>query len=175
MDKVRASKLLSAEEHTRLRQWGRDAAYAARTARLEKTMANNLIKRLVDTRPYYGDLAVALLRVGFGLSMAFAHGLAKVGNLSGFTQNVAKMGIPLPALFGPAAALSEFVGGLLLAIGLFTRPAALCLLITMLVAALWVHADDPFQKKELALAFALVALFFLLYGPGRKSVDAAVK
>src|SRR5690606_12477002 len=84
VDKVRASKLLSAEEHTRLRQWGRDAAYAARTARLEKTMANNLIKRLVDTRPYYGDLAVALLRVGFGLSMAFAHGLAKVANLSGF-------------------------------------------------------------------------------------------
>lgn len=133
-----------------------------------------LLKHLSNPRPYYPDLALALLRVGFGLALALGHGLAKFGNLDGFSSNVAKMGFPLPQVFGPAAAASELLGGLLLAIGLFTRPAALCILITMLVAGFWAHANDPFQKKELAFAYALVALFFVLFGPGSKSVDKAL-
>jgi putative oxidoreductase len=137
-------------------------------------MASGWIKWLVSPRPRLPELSLLVLRAGFGLSMALGHGLPKLSQLSGFTANVAQMGFPLPAVFGPAAALSELFGGLLLALGLFTRAAAASVLITMLVAAFWVHANDPFQKKELAFAYALVALFFVFYGPGKRSVDAAI-
>lgn len=85
------------------------------------------------------------------------------------------MGFPLPALFAWAAALSELGGGLLLAIGLLTRPAALTVLITMLVAAFVRNAGAPFGDRELALLYGIAALLFLLAGAGRYSLDAQLR
>lgn len=121
-----------------------------------------------DTRV---DAALLLLRIWFGLTLALAHGLGKVTGLDQFTAGVTQMGFPAPGLLALLAALSEFLGGLLLAVGLLTRPAAIMILTTMLVAALKVHAADPFMKKELAFAMAIVAAAILLAGPGRYSLD----
>ncbi|MBX3183845.1 MAG: DoxX family protein [Polyangiaceae bacterium] len=130
-------------------------------------------KRLVaPPSPLGTDFALLSLRLWFGLAMAWAHGYGKITNLEGFTANVAKMGLPLSSVLGPAAALSEFVGALLIALGLMTRLSAAFLLITMVVAAFVVHAADPFQKKELALSYAVVMGALLVTGPGRFSVDA---
>jgi uncharacterized membrane protein YphA (DoxX/SURF4 family) len=35
-----------------------------------------------------------------------------------------------------------------------------------------VHATDPYQKKELALAYVVIGLAILIAGPGRFSLDA---
>lgn len=126
---------------------------------------------LFTSSPRALDLALLLLRVGFGLALAFAHGLGKVRDIPGFSAKIAAR-VPMSELLGPAAALSELVGGLLLALGLFTRPAATFVLVTMGVAAFHIHAADPFAKKELALAFGLVALALAFGGPGRFSLDA---
>jgi putative oxidoreductase len=104
--------------------------------------------------------------------MAFGHGLKKVSELDKFIDSVTRHGLPLPQLLAPLAAVSEFVGGLLIAVGLFTRPAASLLLITMLVAAFWVHSADPFAKKEMALLYASCCITLLLAGPGKWSLDA---
>lgn len=117
------------------------------------------------------SVGLLALRVGAGLMFALAHGLPKVSDLPGFVEKVGKL-MPWPALFGPAAALSELVGGVLVALGLFTRPAAFFALVTMLVAALHVHAADPFARKELALVYAVVFLTLLVSGSGRYGVDA---
>lgn len=117
------------------------------------------------------DLGLLVVRVGFGLSLAFNHGLGKLLNLSGFIDNVARLGFPAPWLLAPLAAFSEFFGGLLLALGLFSRVAAVSIVVTMISAAFFVHAGDPFNKRELALAFAVAALAVLLSGPGRYSLD----
>jgi putative oxidoreductase len=82
------------------------------------------------------------------------------------------MGFPLPALFAWAAALSESLGGLLLAVGLLTRPAAFFILVTMFVAAFIRQAGDPFLERELALLYGAVAIQFLLVGSGRFGLDA---
>ncbi|MBI2190998.1 MAG: DoxX family protein [Planctomycetes bacterium] len=119
-------------------------------------------------------LAVGLLwlRVLMGLGMAY-HGSGKVfgGQMDGFIRGVSSMGFPLPGLFAWAAALSEFLGGLLIVMGLATRPAALFVLVTMAVAALVRHASDPFQVKELALAYAAMAGALVLTGPGPIALD----
>lgn len=117
------------------------------------------------------DSALLVLRVTFGLALAFAHGFGKVSNPERFLQNLAAKDFPLPGFFGWAAIASEFLGGLLLALGLFTRPAAAFVLITLGVAAFDIHAHDPFAKRELALAYVAVALAVLVAGPGRFSLD----
>ena len=57
------------------------------------------------------------------------------------------------------------------ALGVFTRLAALPLIICMAVAFLVIHGADPWQKRELAFIYmmAYVALFFT--GGGRFSLD----
>lgn len=131
----------------------------------------NLLRRLAESTPRGPDLALLVLRVGFGTALAFGHGLGKLSAPAAFVQGLVKRGFPAPAFFGWAALLSEFVGGLLLSLGLLTRPAATLVLITMAVAAFDIHAGAPFAKRELALAYASVALALLLAGPGRYSLD----
>ena len=76
------------------------------------------------------------------------------------------------------AAIAEFVGGLLLAAGLLTRPAATLIGVTMLVAVTTAHRSDPFfgggKSKEMALLYLTFALIFLFTGPGRFSVDRLI-
>lgn len=132
----------------------------------------SVLERAAATSPKTANLGLLVLRLWFGAVLALGHGLAKVTDLSSFAGKVDKMGFPLPGLLGPLAAFSEFAGGLLLAAGLATRPAAAAVITTMLVAALKVHAGDPFIRKELALAYGFAALVVLIAGPGRFSFDA---
>lgn len=122
--------------------------------------------------PSDAALGLLVLRVAFGLSLALAHGLPKLLDPGRFIGSLAKRDFPLPEVFGWAAIGAELVGGLLLALGLLTKPAAVLVLITMAVAVLDAHAGDPFRKKELAMAYGAVALALLNTGPGRWALDA---
>jgi putative oxidoreductase len=70
------------------------------------------------------ELAWTMVRVVFGLSIAFFHGYAKVfgGKMGEFAKGVAALGFPAPTFFAWCASLSELVGGVLVAIGVFARP-----------------------------------------------------
>lgn len=125
-------------------------------------------------QPAIQDAGMLLLRVFAGLSLALAHGVGKLPPPDRFIGDVAEMGFPLPLLFAWAAALSESVGGVLLAIGLLTRPAALFILITMLVASFIRLAGAPYGDLELSLLYGAVAAMFLLAGAGRFSIDSAM-
>lgn len=130
-----------------------------------------VLARIAVSTPRTRDAALLVLRLGFGLSLALSHGLAKLEAPSKFLEGLSKHGFPLPVFFGWSAILSEFLGGLLLALGLFTRPAATFVVITLTVAAVDIHSGDPFAKRELALAYAAVALSLLISGAGRYSLD----
>ena len=121
------------------------------------------------------DLGLLLFRVFIGAAMAFAHGLGKLPPSEQLIQGVAGMGFPQPELFAWAAALSEFAGGVLIVIGLLTRPAALFLGFTMFVAAFAAHADDPFQKKEMALLYLFSCVLLLFSGAGKYSADRLIR
>lgn len=127
------------------------------------------------TEPAAGEVGRLILRLFAGLALAFGHGLGKLPPSPRFIEGVEKMGLPLPEAFSWAAGVAEFGGGLLLAVGLLTRPASFFILVTMLVAGVLRHAEDPFPAKEKAFLFAAVALFFLLAGGGRFSLDAAIR
>lgn len=121
------------------------------------------------------EVGLTIVRIGFGAHLAILHGWGKFPIPSPrFVEGVAEMGFPAPAFFAFMAGLSEFLGGILLALGIATRPAALLVGTTMFVAAFFAHADDPWARKELALLYLLVAICFLLAGGGRFSGDRFV-
>ncbi len=117
----------------------------------------------------------ALLRVTAGLALALAHGLGKIPPSEGFISNVEGFGFPAPLLFAWLSATAEVAGGFLLALGLLTRPAALLIVINMTVAFFLAHAGGPFGEREKALLFGVIALFYLLAGAGRYSLDAVLR
>lgn len=135
-------------------------------------------KWLTHRSPLLEDLAKLAIRVPAGLFLA-AHGLAKVrGGVDGFAGGLAEKGFPLPSLFAWAATLSELVGGALVAIGLFCRPAALFAGVTMLVAVLSTHAHQwkqvgsgPGVGFEYPVLLGVVFFALMIAGPGRYSLD----
>lgn len=113
-----------------------------------------------------------LLRVTIGLALALAHGLGKLPPSEGFLGMVSRMGFPAPLLFAWLATLAEVGGGLLLAVGLLTRPAALLIVGEFVVIYFIAQAGQDFVGREKELLFLVGALFFLLAGAGRFSIDA---
>ncbi|MEP6688917.1 MAG: DoxX family protein [Gemmatimonadales bacterium] len=113
-----------------------------------------------------------LLRVGAGL-LFMQHGLQKLfgwfGGMDGSGSTVTLM-----SQMGLAGVLETF-GGLLLVLGLFTRPVAFLVAGEMLVAFLQAHLPRggvPLQNGgEVPLLFMLVFLFLLGHGAGRTSLD----
>lgn len=124
---------------------------------------------------YAANAGLALLRIFTGISLAFAHGIGKVPPTEGLITGTANLGFPMPVVFAWAAGLSEFLGGILLALGFLTRVAGFFVAFTMLVAIVGVHGADPYQKKELAFLYFFVAAAFMLKGSGDWSVDSFLR
>jgi putative oxidoreductase len=117
------------------------------------------------------DIILALLRLFTGLSLALAHGISKIPPSQGFIEHTGNLGFPLPLVFAWSAGLSEFGGALLLAIGLFTRPAAFFVATTMFVAGFINYAGGPYGNAEKAIMYFGLAIVFLVLGSGRFSLD----
>lgn len=120
------------------------------------------------------DIGLLILRVFAGLALAFGHGLGKIPPSEGFVGMVGNLGLPAPGLMAWFSGLAEFVGGILLALGLLTRPAALFIFLNMTTAVLLAHAGDSFGDREKALLFGFIAIQFLFSGAGRYSIDANI-
>lgn len=121
------------------------------------------------------NAGLALLRIFTGVSLLMAHGLGKFPPSEQFITRTGEMGFPAPVLFSWAAALSESLGGALLALGLFTRISSFFIICTMLTALVGVHWADPYGRKELALMYFFVALMFFIKGSGDWSIDGILR
>lgn len=120
------------------------------------------------------DLGLLFFRLFIGLTMAFAHGLGKLPPPQQFIDGITGLGFPLPVAFAWAASLSEFAGGLLIALGLCTRGASLFLGATMSVAAFMAHAADPFNVKEMALLYLAACVLLVFTGGGKYALDTFI-
>jgi putative oxidoreductase len=131
------------------------------------------MKKLFDTPPVSPgvDTAILFIRIAVAALM-LTHGIPKFQSLmaDGETQ--------FPAVLGMSATLSltltvfaEVFCSMLILFGLGTRLAVLPLLFTMLVAVLYIHAGEPFGKKELGLLYILPYTTLLLTGSGKYSID----
>ena len=122
----------------------------------------------------YQEVAELILRVTAGAFM-LTHGLGKLLSFSEKAQF-----FPDPLGIGSALSLSlatfaEFFCSLLLMVGFLTRFSAFSNLSTMLVAGFIFHSADPFSKKELALLYAGIFLYFTIVGGNRYSLDQLLR
>jgi putative oxidoreductase len=103
-----------------------------------------------------------------------AHGAQK---LFGFLAPPGMPAATMGSLMWVAGVL-EFFGGLLILIGLFTRPVAFILSGLMAVAYFMAHAPGGFwplqNKGELAVLYCFVFLFFAVAGGGAWAVDRLI-
>lgn len=134
--------------------------------------------RLSSTYRFLDRLATPIAqiatRIVFGQSFLL-HGLGKLKDLEKIQQSFEGLGIPLANVQAPFVALVEFVGGILLLLGLGTRISALFLACTMIVAALTAHAsefvlDAPFAKVS-PVPYLVAMLWLVAKGAGSLSID----
>jgi len=118
-------------------------------------------------------LALLVLRLVLGAAM-IAHSYHKVyGGMHDYAHFIASLGIP--SWLGYVSALTEFGGGILVFIGLFTRLLAAAILIDMLVAIAKVHWSHGLQGQggyEFPLSLAAIAFALIFFGAGPIALDA---
>lgn len=129
------------------------------------------------------NAGLLVLRIAFGISIA-GHGSQKLfgwfagHGLKGTAQTFEGFGFQPGLPFAAAAAVSEFAGGILMALGLFTPFGCAAVVAAMLVAMLSVHLKNKFfamaNGMEFPFLYAAASVSLALTGPGAYSFDAAM-
>ncbi len=117
------------------------------------------------------DYGLLFLRISIAALM-LSHGIPKLIMLFGSQE----ISFADPFGIGQTATLTlvvfaEVICSLLIAFGLATRLASFILLFTMAFAFFVIHAEDPFQTKELALIYLVVYIFIAIVGSGKYALD----
>jgi len=148
-------------------------------------MSHSFFLRL---RSFFGRpevLAYFLLRVAFGL-MLITHGLPKIlgtshgsmaSPMAGSVNLIANvLHLPAAPVIGWFIALLEGLGGLMLALGLLTRPLAAMVTVQMLVICWILGPTFPWIDRgfEYPLMLAFVSFYLLMRGGGQMSLDARI-
>ncbi|KOO09256.1 DoxX family protein [Vibrio hepatarius] len=141
---------------------------------------NALIKKLAESKAGYETLA---LRFPIGI-IFMAHGAQKLFGwfggygLEGTGQWMASIGLGPGVVMAFLAGSAEFFGGLFILLGLLTRPAAVALSFTMLVAIFSVHfANGLFMANngyEFGLALLAASVSLAISGAGKFSLDSKI-
>lgn len=127
----------------------------------------------------YREFGLLILRVGIGVLMIL-HGWPKlVGGAAVWTkvgEAMQFLGVGIfPVFWGFMAALSEAVGGALLVLGFYFRPATALMFFTMLVATIMMYrtGGGDFMKWSEPAEMAVVFLGLFFIGAGKFSLDRA--
>ena len=124
----------------------------------------------IDRTSQSVDVALLITRVAIALLM-LTHGVPKLGKFSQDPiqfMNFFGLGEPVSLSL---AVFAEVLCSVFLLLGLGTRFAVIPLSITMVVALLHVHIEDPFSKQELAWHYLLVYAVLFIFGSGKYSLD----
>lgn len=122
------------------------------------------------------DLAALVLRlfVAFVLVYGTQDNVFHRERMLEFRDFLAQHGFPYPLVSAWLSAYAQFATGILLALGLLTRPAALVVVVNFVVALVMVHVGLPFNANIAPLAMLVGGIYFALAGAPRWSLDAVV-
>lgn len=143
-------------------------------------MKSTFLNKLLSSQ---AGLSALALRIPVSI-IFIAHGAQKLFGafggygLEGTGQWMASIGLEPGYTLAFLAGSAEFFGGIALLVGLLTRPAAVVLAITMLVAILSVHISNGLfmanNGYEYALALLAASVSLMFSGAGKLSIDTAI-
>ncbi|MCF2948476.1 DoxX family protein [Paraglaciecola aquimarina] len=143
-------------------------------------MKNSIIQKITNTTD---TISTIPLRLSAGIIFS-AHGGQKLFSwfggygLEGTGQWMESIGLSPGYLMALMAGSAELFGGILLILGLLTRPAALVLAFTMLIAIFSVHINNGLFMSnngfEFGLALFALSLALLVQGGGKYSIDKII-
>jgi len=138
--------------------------------------ADSLAARASDTVLLIGRFAMGIV--------FFQSGAAKLVALNVFSGSLASRGVPFPEFWGPVGAISEFIGGAMIILGLGTRYAAALIVIFVIIATAISHrywdVSEPAMRRLQQVQFyknlAIFggALFLFICAAGRFSFDSVL-
>jgi putative oxidoreductase len=123
-------------------------------------------------------LAPLLMRLYFGYFWAET-GWGKIHNLNAFAQRFVGWGVPYPHISAALSGYTEWIGGILLMLGLFTRLASIPLMFNMFISIVKVKMKevtgiDDFAEMDEAL-YMFILFWLMMAGPGRASLDHLIR
>jgi putative oxidoreductase len=123
-----------------------------------------------------GGPSEAILRIIAGVAL-MTHGYSKILNPMGAVGLVESLGFYPGVIFSPLLAITEFFGGLLIAIGLFTRPAALAAMFVLLVTVWfhWITQSEGYFGAEKSILWAAICFYFVVHGGRYLAVDKRLR
>ena len=132
------------------------------------------MKRLLNTGPFSADLAALLLRLMIG-GLFIYHGYDALSHYTLYLS-MSKSTIGLGANFEfNLVVFSQFLCGIFVAFGFFTRLTIIPIFITMIVAFFIAHKGQPFMQKELPFVYWLLCIPVFVLGSGKYSVDKFIQ
>lgn len=137
-----------------------------------------LIRALAPVYEALADFAYPLMRVTVG-ALYIPHGYAKLfgGKLDGTVALFTAMSLEPARALAVYVGCVEFLGGILIVLGLATRPAAALAAINLLVAALYVHGaalDWLARGYEFPLMWGILMLVIVIRGGHHRSLDRLI-
>ena len=116
----------------------------------------------------FSDIFLLVIRVIVGATLIY-YGWPKIKNLKSNGKDFDKMGFSPGIFWGTIIALVEFLGGILIILGLFVLIIAILLAVEMISGAIWkiTKTNKPFTDWSYDLLLLALALVLLAFGAGR--------
>jgi len=134
-----------------------------------------MLKKILSSEPLWQNNGLAILRIITGLLMVY-HGweIFDGNKMNEYAKWDSVKALPAPTFIVYLGKGLELVPGMLLILGLFTRPAALLMAINMLFICFKIGHGKFYYEDQHPFLFALLALVFLFTGPIKWSIDQLI-
>lgn len=126
----------------------------------------DFLERYSGFAPMFIRLLVGVTLVHMSQDNVFGH-----ARMLEFREFLAARGVVYPLVAAHVSVYAQFLSGLCILLGLFTRSAAAVMVINFIAALLIAHVGAPFEANVPPFAMLLGSAFLLLNGPGRVSLD----
>ena len=136
------------------------------------------MKDLLDPRfaARHEDLTLALLRIATGVFLIYGtqDNVLSAARMEEFVGFLAAHRFVMPEVMAPLSVYAQFVGGILLVLGLLTRWTGLVIAFNFVVALWMVHWPEDYRAWWPAGVLIFIGLHLFARGGGRWSLDAAL-
>ena len=134
-----------------------------------------MLKKILSAEPLWQNNGLAILRIITGMLMVY-HGweIFDSNKMNEYAKWDTIKSLPAPAFLVYLGKGLELVPGILLIMGLFTRPAALLGAINMLFICFTIGNGNFYYEDQHPFFFAVLALVFFFTGPIKWSIDQLI-